>query len=152
MNRSGNEKYIAATGLYSTQTTTGNSTCPKGSIVLPKRGASILTNKKRITTQNTMLDPNLMGITPNSSVNLEYLYNWFQCFDLATIVSGSSVPQINKRDLSPLKVPVPPLYLQEELAHKIKIIEAQAILTRKSLELDKTLFSSLQSSLLRSKC
>jgi len=85
-----------------------NALVPEGTIVFPKRGGAIGTNKKRITKARAVLDPNLMGVIPGSAVTLDYLFSWFQLLDLSSISSGSTVPQLNKRDLDPLKVIVPP--------------------------------------------
>ena len=48
---------------------------------------------------------------------------WFLKFDLASIANGSSVPQLNKKDLTPLKILVPQLSVQKELDQIAKTIE-----------------------------
>lgn len=112
---------------------------------MPKRGGAIGTNKKRITTRPTILDPNLMAIAPrDSALNLSYLFQWFMHFDLASISSGSSVPQLNKQDLAPLKIQIPPLALQQTFAARIQAVESLKTTNRAALtELD-ALFASLQ--------
>lgn len=121
MNMMGNEKYIYKCKEWSATKGTNSGTCPSGSIVIPKRGGAIGTNKKRITTRPTILDPNLMAIKANENViTTEFLMQWFLRFDLASITSGSSVPQLNKKDLAPLEVLVPSLQVQKELAMRVK--------------------------------
>lgn len=110
MNEKGNERHIHSTAVHvpSIPENLPNSIAPAHTVVLPKRGAAIATNKKRLTTRYTMLDPNLIGVrckTP--AVNSTYLYEWFENFDLTTITSGSSIPQLNKKDLNPLLIPIP---------------------------------------------
>lgn len=78
----------------------------KDSIVFPKRGGAILTNKKRITRQPLLADLNLMSVHPLGC--FEYVYLWFNSFKLSTIQSGSNIPQINNQDLEPLYIPLPP--------------------------------------------
>ncbi len=86
------------------------------SIILPKRGGAIATNKKRLLTRPAILDPNLMGITPKSQRLLsEFLLSWFETFDLKTISSGSTVPQLNRRDLLPILLPIPSEYTQQQV-------------------------------------
>ncbi|MDF1716938.1 MAG: restriction endonuclease subunit S [Antarcticimicrobium sp.] len=82
---------------------------PSGTIVFPKRGGAISTNKKRVLARKAVLDPNLMGVfpKPTSRVSSEYLRAWFGFIDLVTISSGSAVPQLNKKDLAPLPIAVP---------------------------------------------
>lgn len=88
-----------------------------GSLVIPKRGGAIGTNKKRITTRSCVLDPNLMAISPANELDVQFLYHWFLTFDLASITSGTSVPQLNKQDLNPLLLPLPPVDVQRRIAH-----------------------------------
>ena len=145
MNLPGNEREIFQCQSWSNVAGSKASTCPIGSIVVPKRGGAIGTNKKRITTRLTVLDPNLMAICPDhGQLNQAFLFQWFLDFDLASIASGSSVPQLNKQDLAPLTMLVPPLPLQKTFATRIQAIEALKATHRTALqELDK-LFASLQ--------
>jgi type I restriction enzyme S subunit len=117
MNRPGNEVELSHSAEWSAQTRRSYSRVPAGAIILPKRGAAIATNKKRLTTRSALLDPNLMGVIPDEDVVIrQYLYQWFAHFDLATITSGTTVPQLNKGDLSPLSIAVPPIPLQRKFA------------------------------------
>lgn len=92
-----------------------------------------------------VLDPNLMAVHPKRDVlRLEYLYEWFQFFDLTRLVSGSSVPQLNKRDLAPVIIPIPPLAVQDEFARRMAAVERmRAHAKGQSAHLD-ALFAFLQ--------
>ncbi len=115
---------------------------PRHSVVFPKRGGAIGTDKKRLLSRNSVLDPNLMAISALDQLDYLYLYAWFLTFDLLSITSGSSVPQLNKRDLAPLPIQVPPLDLQHSFATIVESIEQQKATQRTHLpELD-TLFAS----------
>ena len=145
MNLLGNEREIHRCQSWSEVAGSKASTCPVGSIVVPKRGGAIGTNKKRITTRLTVLDPNLMAIFPApNQLNQEFLFQWFLGFDLASIASGSSVPQLNKQDLEPLLMLVPPLPLQQTFATRIQAIEALKATHRTALAQLDALFASLQ--------
>lgn len=87
----------------------GGVVAPRGAVVFPKRGGAIATNKKRLLERDSVLDPNLMAVAPKSDspISNQYLRTWFELIDLQTISSGSSVPQLNKKDLSPLAFSVP---------------------------------------------
>jgi type I restriction enzyme S subunit len=101
---------------------------PAGSILIPKRGGAIATNKKRVLSRPSALDPNLMAIGPGEEIRQEVLLEWFKQFDLSSIASGSAVPQLNKGDLAPLKINVPPLELQNKfvkIAKKVKSMLAR---------------------------
>ncbi|MEV8085583.1 restriction endonuclease subunit S [Pseudarthrobacter oxydans] len=144
MNRSGNERRLVTAGAWSETPGSKASTCPAGCVVLPKRGASISTNKKRLTVRASVLDPNLMAVEPSPALDPAYLFAWFDNFDLTAITSGSSVPQLNKQDLHPLPISVPPLELQQTFATRVAAVERLKEAHRKHLaELD-ALFASLQ--------
>ena len=145
MNLSENEQFITRCQSWTAAGGARSATCPAGSVVVPKRGGAISTNKKRITTRATILDPNLMAIAPRRSLlNLSYLYQWFMRFDLASISSGSSVPQLNKQDLAPLKIQVPPLALQQAFATRIQAVESLKATHRTAMAESDALFASLQ--------
>ena len=144
MNREGNERSLVTAALWSERPGGKASTCPAGCIVIPKRGASISTNKKRLTVRPTVLDPNLMAIQPSAALDVAYAFAWFEHFDLTTITSGSSVPQLNKQDLEPLSIPLPPLQLQQTFATRVAAVERLKEAHRKHLAHLDALFASLQ--------
>lgn len=130
MNLPGNDVYLKTCQQWSEVPGAASCTCPENSVVIPKRGGAIGTNKKRITTRPSVLDPNLMAIAPRpGQTELQFLYAWLLHLDLASITSGSSVPQLNKRDLDPLSIAVPPFDLQQEFARRVgevqKVVDSQ---------------------------
>ena len=145
MNLAGNEVYFATSQQWSDVPGAASSTCPESSVVIPKRGAAIATNKKRITTRASVLDPNLMAIFPRQEhLTLAFLYAWLLRLDLNSITSGSSVPQLNKRDLDPLSIPVPPLTLQLMFADRIAQVQRVVSMHRKAASRLDMLFVGLQ--------
>lgn len=114
MNLPGNEERIKTSKLWASSPGAKSATCPAGSVVIPKRGGAIGTNKKRVVDRDAVLDPNLMAIAPrDQTITTEFLRGWFSFLDLSSITSGSSVPQLNKQDLSPLRLAIPHLKAQE---------------------------------------
>lgn len=89
-----------------------------GTIIFPKRGGAIATNKKRILSRPSCYDLNTMGITPAHEV-AEYFWWWFSSIDLSALGDGSNVPQINHGDIEPLPVPLPPLAEQKRIADEV---------------------------------
>nr|WP_269813501.1 restriction endonuclease subunit S [Ornithinimicrobium sediminis] len=145
MNAVGNEERIATTARWTDVATARSSTVSAGAVLLPKRGASIATNKKRLATRRTALDPNLMGIKGDEGrVTSGYLFEWFRKFDLSTITSGSTVPQLNKQDLFPLEVPVPPLSRQREFDRQIEHVGHQRVREQHAQAAVEALFVSIQ--------
>lgn len=122
MNTAGNESDIVAAREWAPNLPAGVTVAPAGAVVIPKRGGAIATNKKRVLTRPAALDPNLMAIAPASGLELSYLRHWFAEVDLSKLSNGSTVPQLNKKDLYPLRIPLPPPGLQErfsDLARRI---------------------------------
>jgi type I restriction enzyme S subunit len=100
-------------------------TIPAETIVFPKRGAAIATNKKRMTTTWTTLDPNLIGVRPGDRLLPWFLFQWFQQFDLRTITEPGPTPQLNKKNLTPLLVPIPSEAEQREIAALLATLDAK---------------------------
>ncbi|MET4923702.1 restriction endonuclease subunit S [Streptomyces sp. PSRA5] len=136
MNRSGNEKYILSTRQWSAAPWQKSATCPGGAVVIPKRGGAIGTNKKRIVLRAAVLDPNLMAMKPHQDVlDLNYLYQWFLAVDLGKLASGSSVPQLNKKDLAPLSISLPSLAQQERIAAVLDQVDTLRAKRREAITL-----------------
>jgi len=103
LNISGNETEIQTSSRFiNLDLVSKKKIIPRGSVIFPKRGGAIATNKKRITSINICADLNIMAVIPPDYVNPYLLYYFFQRFDLAKIGSGSSIPQINNYDIEPI--------------------------------------------------
>lgn len=83
-------------------------TVPAGSIIFPKRGASILLNKIRIMKKDSFMDTNLMTLTATNGLVNEYLFYCLDFQGLAKIADTTSIPQINNKHINPFKIPLPP--------------------------------------------
>jgi type I restriction enzyme M protein len=95
---------------------------PINSIVFPKRGAAIATNKKRYTLIPCLIDNNCMGITvtDESLLSPRYLFAFMRQFDLTTISNSAGIALINNPDIKGVKIPLPPLSIQEEIVAEIE--------------------------------
>ncbi len=101
-----------------------NKTLPPESIVFPKRGAAIKTNKKRITKHHSILDPNTIGIViEDKNILPLYLYYWFLSIDISRIQDVGVTPQLNKKDLMPLEFPCPSVSTQKKISHILSKIQ-----------------------------
>ncbi len=120
MNLLGNERFITTSSRFiDPDEKMSRSLIPVGSIIFPKRGGAIATNKKRIVTSLIFVDLNTMAITPFQGIETEYAYLWLLTIDLASLNTGTSVPQINHQDIDPLPFPLPPLQEQHRIVAKI---------------------------------
>lgn len=96
-----------------------NAIITSGSIVFPKRGGAIATNRKRVSHVDIVCDSNLMAMTPFLPQIRPYLELWFNTLDLWVLNSGTSVPQINNKDIYPLELPLPPLREQHRIISRV---------------------------------
>ena len=108
MNLSGNEKYM----LFHNNSVTTETVeklklriFPAGSVIFPKIGAAIATNKKRITTVPCCVDNNVIGIIPNLSIDSEYLHTLLQFKDISEFASSSSPPSMRKTTVESWIIP-----------------------------------------------
>ena len=90
-----------------------------GSIVFPKRGGAIATNRKRLAKVSFVGDTNVMAMKPYIADIQPFVSMWFNSVDLWTLNSGTSVPQINNKDIYPLPLPLPPLAEQHRIVAKV---------------------------------
>ena len=131
MNLQGNEKYMISSKTYVTKDVGLKSSIPANSVIFPKRGGAIGTNKKRIIIKDTCVDLNTMGVTPKESINIQYLYYYFINIDLATLCDGSAVPQLNNKNIGPLEISVAPIEIQQHFANIEEQIDKQKFLLDK---------------------
>ncbi|MCC6319677.1 MAG: restriction endonuclease subunit S [Gemmatimonadaceae bacterium] len=94
---------------------------PAGTIIFPKRGGAIGTNKKRLLACPSTYDLNTMGVVPVGGVG-SYLWLWFSDLDLGSLADGSNVPQINHGDIAPLAIRLPPQVEQARIVENVNAL------------------------------
>lgn len=143
MNLNGNSKYMTVSKTYVSADVGKKTAIPANSVIFPKRGGAIGTNKKRITLKATCVDLTTMGVTPNSEIDIQYLYQYFQNIDLGSLCDGSTIPQLNNKNIRPLPIKVPPISLQNEFATFVKQVDKSKFVVQQALDKAQTLFDSL---------
>jgi type I restriction enzyme, S subunit len=154
MNLEGNEsKFVTAKLIKFLDKDIAEKKCvPANAITFPKRGAAIATNKKRLTTTWTIFDPNLVGVVTKSGLDTDFLFYWFQNFDLLKITDPGPTPQLNKKDLEPMKIPRPKsIEEQLEIASIFKKIDEKISLIQNKRKYFEELFATLLNELLTGK-
>ena len=103
----------------------GASVFQPGTIVFPKVGAAIATNKKRILDTPAAIDNNLVGVTAadKRKCNARYLYRWIESINLSEIANVSAVPSINGSRLKSVLLLLPPLPEQRAIANILDSID-----------------------------
>ena len=126
MNISENKKFVCTSSRFvNSENINEKSIIPPGSVIFPKRGGAIFTNKKRLTNVPIIADLNIMSVQPSSVVDPMFLYYYFLNIDMKKLGGGSSIPQINNYDIAPLKFRFPKsIDEQKEIAKKINNLEA----------------------------
>jgi type I restriction enzyme S subunit len=126
-----------------------NKIFPAGTVIFPKRGGAIFTNKKRMTLTPICCDLNIMGVSSKGYLLSKFIFYYFININLNEIGSGSTIPQINNYHFEPFSIPVPPPDEQQRIAaHLDELSEhckkLEAVYTQKL-----SLYDELKQSLLQ---
>ena len=119
----------------------------KGSVVFPKRGAAIITNKVRILGIDSYMDTNMMALT-SERLDPEFLYNIISKEGLYKIADTSTIPQINNKHIEPYEVKIPSLDEQRRIGVYFKQLDHLITLHQRELEETKKKKKSLAKLLL----
>ncbi len=98
---------------------------PVGTVIFPKIGGAIATNKRRVLSLPATFDNNVMGLIPSDKLLSEYLFAFMQSFDLTELQAGTSVPAISQGRVKALKIPVPPLAEQRKIVAELDALQAK---------------------------
>jgi restriction endonuclease S subunit len=119
MNIAGNSRYIHKWNNSiddETRLLLGAKVFMPNSIIFPKVGAAIATNKKRQIAIPSCVDNNVMGIAPNTELILsDYLYYLLLNKNLSEFASSANPPSIRKSDVENWKIYVPSIKEQTEI-------------------------------------
>lgn len=105
----------------------------KGSVVFPKRGAAIMTNKVRILDIDSYMDTNMMALT-SERLDSEFLYNIISKEGLYKIADTSTIPQINNKHIEPYEVKIPSLDEQRRIGVYFKQLDQKITLHQRKCE------------------
>lgn len=78
-----------------------------GTVIFPKAGGAIATNKKRVLKSRGAVDLNCMAVAPTNILDERLLYWFFESFNLSDLVDGSVLPQIGKRRVLAIQISFP---------------------------------------------
>ncbi len=128
MNLAGNEKFIVVANNTITNETAKRikvNVHSAGTVIFPKIGGAIATNKRRVLTRDTAIDNNCLGLTPKVGVTTDWLYLLLSSIDLSKYQAGTSVPALAQGVLQEIPVMLP----DEKEQHRIiaKVDELMAL-------------------------
>ena len=129
MNLSGNETHIRRANNYVDEGNAhelGATIFERGTVVFPKIGAAIATNKKRTLTVPTIVDNNMAGVTVSDVRRCipRFLRLWFETVDLQSLANVSTVPSITGSRLKRESMPLPSLPEQRAIAATLDSVDA----------------------------
>ncbi len=131
MNLPGNEERMTTSRNYISEEVRSElraKVFPPGTIIFPKIGAAIATNKKRILTEPSCIDNNVMAAIPNSEfVSSEFLLLWFRSVDLSDFASDANPPSIKASTVKQWPVAIPST---DEQCHIVDILNRAASIER----------------------
>jgi type I restriction enzyme S subunit len=122
MNLPGNEKYITTSnnGIDDEAAERMRAKIhPPGTIIFPKIGGAIATNKRRILTKGSAIDNNCLGITFSREVDTEWAYLLLTTLDFTRYQAGTAVPALQQGVLERIPVGLPPLSEQHRIVAKV---------------------------------
>lgn len=95
----------------------------EGTVIFPKVGAALLTNKRRLLSKPSLFDNNIMGIIGNECVNSKYLYYFMNTVDFKKTVQSGAVPSINKKIVDNIMVLLPNIDEQQKIAEILSSVD-----------------------------
>jgi type I restriction enzyme S subunit len=126
----------------------GAKTCPPGTVIFPKVGGALLTNKKRLLGTEAAFDNNVMGIVP-LGLDEEWLLYWFQTIDLRQLANTQAMPSIRQSDIAALELRLPPLAEQRRIAGRLREQMAEVARARAAVQAQLAAAQALPAAVLR---
>lgn len=124
-----------------------------GTIIFPRVGASLKTNKKRMLIKDSVIDDNLIAviIEKKNLCSAHYFFEWLETIDLTSFCNEGPLPSITRSTIQKALLPLPPLEDQEQLIALLLPFDGRIQLQKAALENLSTLKKALMQYLLTGK-
>ncbi len=153
MNRAGNEEYLTAANNYisdAVQKRLGAFVFPAGTIVFPKVGGAIATNKKRVLSMESCVDNNIMGLMPDvDKVSPDFLHELMRATDIYEFSNKANPPSITQATVSAWPVQIPSRDQQDRVVGQIRGLRGGIDSLKAHYDMQLANISALRQSLLQ---
>ncbi len=122
MNRPDNRRRMHTSANYVSRDTLLDmraSSWPKGTVVFPKVGAALLTEKRRILTQESAFDNNVMGLVPKHVILPAFLLHVLETIRFGDVAQRGAIPSVNQTIVASLRILLPPIAEQRRIVDLI---------------------------------
>ncbi len=112
---------------------------PKNTVIFPKVGAAVHTNKKRLLSRTSLVDNNVMGVVlrEHDPCIPYYLLYWFDFIDLGDLSNPGPLPAITATTVKNTTIPLPPLPEQRAIAHILQTIQEAKFTRQREIALER---------------
>lgn len=129
MNNEGNELFMKVANHWideKVRKKLGVAKHPIGSIVFAKIGAAIFLERKRLLSQASCIDNNMMAFSlTDHHACQQFFYYLLLKFELGKLVSTTALPSLSGRQIGAIRVPVPPSDEQRDIAEALSDVDGQ---------------------------
>ncbi|MBL4637925.1 MAG: restriction endonuclease subunit S [Proteobacteria bacterium] len=91
---------------------------PAGTVIFPRVGAALLTNKRRILSRPSIVDDNIYTFTP-TRIQSRFAYIFLQLIDMGALCSPGLVPTITFGAINNVRIPLPSFSEQQEIVDHV---------------------------------
>lgn len=136
MNSCGNEVEMGNSNNYVSLDVVRNqrwNIAPKGTVIFPKIGAAIATNKKRILSRPAIFDNNIMGLICGDRILPKFMWYILNSIDISKWATLANPPSILRDVVLEQKIPLPSLIVQRQIVSELDryqqiILGAQSVI------------------------
>ena len=131
INNRGNELFMKSANHWISEDvrrTLGATKFPVGSVVFAKIGAAVFLERKRLLSQESCLDNNMMAFSLTAPGACErFFYYLFFRIELGKLVSTTALPSLSSREIGAICVSLPPLDEQRAIAAILSDMDADIV-------------------------
>ena len=129
MNNQGNELFLKVANHWideEARKKLGAAKHPIGSIVFAKIGAAIFLERKRLLSQTSCIDNNMMAFSLMDHHDCQrFFYYLLLDLELGKLASTTALPSLSGRQIGAIRVPVPPSDEQRAIAEALSDVDGQ---------------------------